>query len=546
MEIFKNKFLVKLIATICLFLTLLSYGSVSNANKFDEATGADTQEKEEQQVTGSILIKPIINLLTGIADAIMEILHSSIQEQRQSIIRLDGSSDAKRGWALFGAIVVGILAGVAFIAACVVTGGAIAAAAAAIGVKAVFTITLSKILLAAVAGIIAGTMVYKSWIPDDIYLPTFSITAEEIFANEIHLFDINFFNPKPPKEIVKTKVEKPNGENKAFIHVFVNVGDDCTGQGIWNDKNFTDGITEDGSNNGLKYKNIYSQWDIEDYTDYFPVIKDVPEFVRDRNSIPLTELYKLMDEGDDGVKSKKLQSIIDTANSSLDAAGYKKITDNMHILAANNEVVGLWDSSFIEMTGISQTTVEIMGTKNIYLAGKLFFKAPSVSNSKTPQNTIIVYGLRQIVEKEVEESTILHSTAAQLQSVIAEWYFILRNLALLVLMIVLIYSGIRIVIGSTAGEKAKYKERLKDWLVALCLIFFMHYIMLFAIEIVDRITELVRSSTGLNANAAVIELTENQQENAKKIIESDEYDISNIGALDRKYINMENRFSRTV
>jgi hypothetical protein len=130
MEIFKNKFWVKLIASICLILTLLNFG------------GASKVYAEEEEIWGSVLLKPIISLLTGIGDSVMEILHSSIQEQRQAIIKLDGSEKSASAWALFGAIVIGVLAAVAFIAACVVTGGAIAAAAAAIGVTATFTISL--------------------------------------------------------------------------------------------------------------------------------------------------------------------------------------------------------------------------------------------------------------------------------------------------------------------------------------------------------------------------------------------------------------------
>ena len=80
-------------------------------------------------------------------------------------------------------------------------------------------------------------------------------------------------------------------------------------------------------------------------------------------------------------------------------------------------------------------------------------------------------------------------------------------------------------------KKAKYKERLKDWLVAVCLIFIMHYIMVFAIELVARITELVREGVGINGNVVYIELTDKQYENAKKIIESQEYDISQIGEI---------------
>lgn len=81
------------------------------------------------------------------------------------------------------------------------------------------------------------------------------------------------------------------------------------------------------------------------------------------------------------------------------------------------------------------------------------------------------------------------STAAMLQSTISSWYLTLRNLALVILLSVLVYIGIRIIISSTAQDKAKYKERLTSWVVAVALLFFMHYIMSFATTIVEAISE---------------------------------------------------------
>ena len=58
----------------------------------------------------------------------------------------------------------------------------------------------------------------------------------------------------------------------------------------------------------------------------------------------------------------------------------------------------------------------------------------------------------------------------------------------------LLYIGIRIVISSTAGEKAKYKEHIKDWLIAVILVIFMHYIMAFAITMTQYVTKMLNAS----------------------------------------------------
>ena len=92
---------------------------------------------------------------------------------------------------------------------------------------------------------------------------------------------------------------------------------------------------------------------------------------------------------------------------------------------------------------------------------------------------------------QVDEQT---STARVLQPTIASWYLTLRNFAIIVLLIVLLYIGIRIVTSSAAQDRAKYKEKLFSWIVAMCLLFFMHYIMAFATTIVEEISKGISKS----------------------------------------------------
>lgn len=85
-------------------------------------------------------------------------------------------------------------------------------------------------------------------------------------------------------------------------------------------------------------------------------------------------------------------------------------------------------------------------------------------------------------------------TTMALQPVISSWYYALRNFAIVALLIILVYIGIRIVISSAADDRAKYKQKLMDWLVAMCLLFFMHYIMVFAVTITEEITKALNSA----------------------------------------------------
>lgn len=108
-----------------------------------------------------------------------------------------------------------------------------------------------------------------------------------------------------------------------------------------------------------------------------------------------------------------------------------------------------------------------------------------------------------ITDKEHASTTRVSSNAQNaaksaaggiLQQTISDWYISFRNIAIVGLLSVLVYLGIRILISSTATDKAKYKESLQSWVVALCLVFFIHFIMSGLLMITDKFTDLISPS----------------------------------------------------
>lgn len=97
-------------------------------------------------------------------------------------------------------------------------------------------------------------------------------------------------------------------------------------------------------------------------------------------------------------------------------------------------------------------------------------------------------GGKIVTEDELVE---VESASGVLQKTVSTWYIALRNIALVILLSVLLYIGIRIVISSNAGQKAQYKQMLLDWVIAVCLVFFMHYIMSFAVNITENISNII-------------------------------------------------------
>lgn len=98
-------------------------------------------------------------------------------------------------------------------------------------------------------------------------------------------------------------------------------------------------------------------------------------------------------------------------------------------------------------------------------------------------------------------------TAEILQGTISGWYIALRNLAIVGLLCVLVYVGIRIIISSTAADKAKHKQMFMDWLIALCLLFFLHYIMSFTLVLIDSVNDAI-AGNNYSAESVVVSVSD--------------------------------------
>ena len=62
---------------------------------------------------------------------------------------------------------------------------------------------------------------------------------------------------------------------------------------------------------------------------------------------------------------------------------------------------------------------------------------------------------------------------------IAAWYYTMRMIAAAILLVILIYVGIRMLLSTIASDRAKYKKMLVDWITSLCLLFLLQYIIIF-------------------------------------------------------------------
>lgn len=78
-----------------------------------------------------------------------------------------------------------------------------------------------------------------------------------------------------------------------------------------------------------------------------------------------------------------------------------------------------------------------------------------------------------------------------LKKTIATWYYTFRVISIMIMLVLLVFIGVKLAIQSAATEKALYKQVLVDWLVGMILVFSIHYIMLFIIEFNEILLEQI-------------------------------------------------------
>lgn len=78
-----------------------------------------------------------------------------------------------------------------------------------------------------------------------------------------------------------------------------------------------------------------------------------------------------------------------------------------------------------------------------------------------------------------------------LRNIVSTWYVSFRNLAIVALAILLIYTGVRIAISTIPSKKANYQRMLFGWLQAIIIVMTIHYIMIVTINVNNSLVEML-------------------------------------------------------
>lgn len=132
--------------------------------------------------------------------------------------------------------------------------------------------------------------------------------------------------------------------------------------------------------------------------------------------------------------------------------------------------------------------------------------------NKIPILDINIFNLETAAGEQIEQGSIIYTLRGNL----ATWYYTIRTIAIMVMLVILIYVGIKMAFSTIATEKAEYKRLFKNWLMGFIIIFTIHYFMVIVININEGIVEIIEPDY----------VTQNQDD-GNGIISFDQYNSNN-------------------
>ena len=384
---------------------------------------------------GGALIDWILQLFIFLGDCVLDLLQNNFISTQDVIIQAEASSQAN-----FSAIdVIEILIGVLVIAigVCIAIASFGTLSWASLAAIAGSIKVIGGVVLATAGGaalFVHGTSELVDGLQGKFDLPMIRYTPYEIFSGQIPVFDVNFIEPlESVYEVNEIKVNKE-----------------------WEDS--------------LWWENL-NTWELFISGGYVEneEFKELCEYLDDKDGWT----KKWSDTGNTGDKSNTMGTSVQLYTA---------------MVLENKEVIFSWnwvytgagaryrkepedkffgDDSFVEYGWYDGKIYKLVGCDIAW------------SNSDDYW-TIYEYDVYEIFS-DSEGEEILHktkeykSTSSILQSSISTWYRVLRTVALVGLLSVVVYIGIRILFTSIAEDKAKYKKMIIDWIVAICILFILHY-----------------------------------------------------------------------
>lgn len=316
-------------------------------------------------------------------------------------------------------------------------------------------------------------------------LPTIIYTPYTIFSNKVPLFDINFFNPlsdvgENGKSISEYTINYSDISNDSKLKAWTARVFEKMPIDYGEDAEITKKIISDAKK--METNDEYVQVIREGYNPFFESAEDAGVCYLKKSEGPTyTAKWQGSRDMTMTIKSDSDEELLFLACWMQHPESVEWLLEQLCVTAMNaKEDAGDSGSgeAVIRFGDYDGGSLRWLDRFKLYM---LYYKHGVISLEKGP--------LFQDEEKTYK------SSAAILRNPVASVYKTLRILAIVALLTILVYVGIRMVLASVAKDKIKYKNMLIDWFVALVLVFVLHYIMSFIIDISTTLTGVIEGSS---------------------------------------------------
>lgn len=494
---FTKRTIKKIIVSLVIFMTITNY----IMPKFVFA------DKDESNGGGGVLLEPVFDLIKFVDDTILQVLQDSFIANEKVVIEGETAGDFERVMKGVKTVLIGT--------ACIVTAGVIEYFSGGLGTSIAGALLSSGLGAIATAfsvggaiGIVCGSYTAIDACTGDFDIPNIVYTPYAIFSGQIPLLKADFIDDKNGEimyevclsdgtsSFIKAK-DKNEAEEKAnkALQIAINTAE------------------KEGENATGIDSSALGELDENDYPEEWLALR-IWEFIEcsnifmnEKGSYSLEQVNKL---------NERAKNVLNSINSlEYEGKEYKNFNveqiysdemigyDNMGLLGDDkikntqvkvNDVTKYITDLYMYYTALEDIVGEepkVYLTKGI-IDEKYIGPLPSVVKEKGDKTKNLLFDTNKKIEDVKERMT----SGDILRDTIAGWYVTLRTIALVGLLSVLVYIGIRILLTASAEDKAKYKKLFTDWFVALCLIFVLHYIMSFAMKITGKLQEIfINNST---------------------------------------------------
>ena len=169
------------------------------------------------------------------------------------------------------------------------------------------------------------------------------------------------------------------------------------------------------------------------------------------------------------------------------------------------EIANIGSKTQITTSSEANVTVENIVFNRVPILDANFFNFETALTTKDNDSS-------EVLVAQLDKGGIVYL----LKTAIATWYYTFRVMAVAVMLMILIYLGIRLAISTAAEGKAVYKEMLIGWVAGFILLFVMHYIMYGVLLLNEGFVNWI-SSTQVDENGDEISLYETVRSKAYEI-----------------------------